>query len=1274
MGRILLTIVSTALIALGTLYIQATVLSQQALSEQANQKLTAISSSRSAELGRYLQLLQSELQLYASSPMTSDALKAFSAAYANEETPQQSLQYAYIDNNPFPPELYHQFFRAPGPESYHAAHEAFHGYLRLWLELGELYDVFLIDAQGNLVYSVVKERDFATNLFNGPWKDSGLADIARTLTNNKIAGSLAVADFDSYGPSKGAPASFIGMPVFDDGAFIGSLAIQLPITAIEAILSEYDGLGKTGEVYIVGSGETMLSNSRFTETSTILRQKVHTKSAELALSGNSGIHHINNYLETPVLSSFQPFQPFPSANNPVTWALIAEINDNEVEQPTQILLRRITLLGALVLIGAALVGTWEARAISKPIKQMQVALTLLANGENTDIPGKQRKDEIGKMALAAEEFRLQNQVVKNRQAQQTRIAQLTQLVSSDIGFNDALDEILRFFCEAFDIPMAAFYKAEDQQLHLTASRGINRQSAPPLKVAFSDSLAGQALIEKRVINISPVPDNHLELSAGMASGKLEQISFYPIRHIDLDVAVMELGYCRQISEQEDYDLTELSSYLGLLLSNLKANQDNKQLLVESQALTKDLQRQQDELNTANAELLTNTEELKAQTEELRAKEEELKRNNQSLFDQQKSLKAARKDAEEKAKALAQASQYKSEFLANMSHELRTPLNSILILAKDLAEQVTLSEEQIESAEVIYESGSSLLQLINDILDLSKIEAGKLTTHIEAFDPAKVCSYLSNIFQPLAQKRGNEFLIETPDSLQTLHSDAQRVQQVLTNLVSNAIKFTEQGTVRLAISQDDEGLTAMVSDTGIGIEADKLDHIFGAFQQEDGSTSRRFGGTGLGLAISKQLAKMLGGDIVVESTPGEGSAFTVYFANQRQNTIQASKPETSSTASKPSAPKPSMLSGHILLVEDDAPLAKVMSQKLDSMGNQVQHVESAEQALSYIQQKRPQAILLDIGLPGMSGIDLLEIIKKDPDLKEIPICMMSGMDDSGETKTLGAMGYLQKPVNHEVLGSTVQAMLLSKRVLLLEDNPQISLTVEALLKREDICCTTFAAGAEGLEALATQNYAALILDLNLEDMDGVTFVEQAKAQQIFVPPTIIFSADDIPKEQYLTLREFSDSFVLKTPEGMHRLKDELLNIIEQSPATKATNVSASACKKILLVDDDMRNLFALSKVLKQRGHDVTLADSGHKALELLSSEQLDIIITDIMMPEMDGYELMKQIRSQYSQTIPIIALTAKAMPGDAQLCIDAGANDYLSKPVDVDKLEQAIYEC
>ncbi|WP_119393563.1 response regulator [Salinibius halmophilus] len=1153
MSRVLLTILSTVFVALSVLYIQSTALSQQALSEQANLRLTAISSSRAAELSRYLGLLESELRLYSNSPMTKNALQDLQSAYAKLSSPQEQLQFAYIDNNPHQAGQLQNLFRGEGSDDYHLVHENYHGYFRLWLELGELYDVFLIDPDGNLIYSVVKERDYATNLFDGPWKNSGLADVARQTAQSRIPNALAISDFEAYGPSNNDPASFAAMPVFKEGKYAGALAIQLPINSIESILSQYDGLGETGEVYLVGANGKMLSNSRFSESSTILRQRVDSDSVRLAIAGESGIRQGNNYLDQAVLSSFQPFKPFPSASNHFgNWALIAEINLSEVNQPTNLLISRMTLLGAVILVGASLLGIWEARAISKPIKQMQLALTDLSKGKQTMIPGHNRRDEIGKMAKAAEEFRLQSEEIRLRQNQQARITGITQMLAGIDDFDEAPRQITRYFCQEFGAPLAAFYLKVDNQLKLVASIGINRQSATATELALADSLAGQSLLEQRGLHISPVPDNHVELSAGMASGKLQQISFHPIRHLDHDVAVLELGFCERVDDQSISDQAELAQYLGLLLSNLKTNQENRSLLAESQALAKHLQSQQDALNDANAELTSHTEELKAQTEELRAKEDELNKKNQSLKQQRTALEAANKDAESKAQALEQASRYKSEFLANMSHELRTPLNSILILAEDLAAQSSLAPDQLEAAQVIHQSGSSLLQLINDILDLSKIESGKLATHIEGFSVQKTCHYLQRVFQPLADQRSNQLIIHSPSTNEPFFSDEQRVQQVITNLLSNAIKFTEHGKVELTIEQNEEQLRVTVSDTGVGIATDKLDHIFGAFQQEDGSTSRRFGGTGLGLSISKHLAQMLGGDITVRSKVGQGSTFNAHFANQPTH-IPAPK-------SEPSA---------------------------------------ARQTINNLEQQH---------------------------------------------------------------------------ILLLEDNPQIAMTVEAIMQNEALTYQTFAKGSDGLEALKNQPFSAVILDLNLEDMDGLSFVNQVEEQALHLPPTIIFSADDIPKEQYLRLREFSDTFVLKTPEGLSRLRDELLRLLEQpEPIDTEANIPVIR-NRLLLVDDDVRNLFALSKVLRKRGYEVTLADSADKAMNLLASNTFDVVITDIMMPQVDGYELTRNIRAIYGAQIPIIALTAKAMQGDKQLCIEAGANEYLTKPVDIDLLTEAIQSC
>ena len=638
--------------------------------------------------------------------------------------------------------------------------------------------------------------------------------------------------------------------------------------------------------------------------------------------------------------------------------------------------------------------------------------------------------------------------------------------------------------------------------------------------------------------LSPVPEGLAVISTGMAKVPATSIALFPFVHLDEVMAIVEVATTTEISSSQYELLERCSQRLGLHLANLRASDHNKTLLTRSQAQAKALAEQQEKLQENNEtlqqqseELMAQTDELRAQTEELRASEEELKASEEELKAQQEELQLrnaeleqqrtelelAKKDLTEKADQLSQASTYKSEFLANMSHELRTPLNSILILSNSLAEndQQNLLPDQIESASVIHESGTSLLTLINDILDLSKIEAGKLSMHIESFPVRDLFSYLQKVFLPQADKKSIQFeLVVSNNVPDAFCNDRQRMNQVLTNLLSNAIKFTNSGGVKFEVTYEGNRLSVAVTDTGIGIAEDKIDHIFGAFNQEDGSTSRKFGGTGLGLAITKKLIELMGGEIIVESNPGVGSTFTVNLPNQTskaqpQINQYADQPKTSAPTEVVSSTLAPTSSGtserkkglHVLLVEDDQRLVKIFCRLIEGLGYQVTAVGTGEEALSYIAHESPEVMLLDLGLPDISGMEVLRNLRQQDSLNSIPVFIISGAADTGEAASLGAQGYLKKPITKDML-SSVLAQVESgpasiteskdnKRLLVVEDDPNAQKALQLLLAKEPITIIPETQGATAMEKLVSANPDAILLDIGLGDTDGITWLKEAK---------------------------------------------------------------------------------------------------------------------------------------------------------------------------------------
>ena len=734
----------------------------------------------------------------------------------------------------------------------------------------------------------------------------------------------------------------------------------------------------------------------------------------------------------------------------------------------------------------------------------------------------------------------------------------------------------------------------------------------------------------------------------------------------------------------------------------------------------ELQAQQEELKQMNEELEEQAQNLKQQQEELQMTNEELEEQTQSLEAKNLEVEASKKDIEQKTKQLEISSKYKSEFLANMSHELRTPLNSLLILAKDLSENrnKNLDDVQVECAEIIYKSGCELLVLINEVLDLSKIEAGKMSVNIENVSLKNFANELIREFKLQAEQKGlalNAKLdMELPEFIRT---DSQRLNQIMKNLLSNAIKFTDKGSVSISINRNSEStIIVSIADTGIGVVEDKQMAIFEAFQQAEGGTSRKYGGTGLGLSISRELAKLLGGEIKLISKLNEGSVFSliiplaIYHEQEHKSTDTPvlSMYNANSYQEKESAWfKPRLLNESkylnypnlkddrdtitdadklVLLVEDDLKFAAIVLKQANIKGFKCLSAATGEDGLLLALKYRPQAIILDMLLPGINGHTVLLELKTNPSLRHIPVHIISAKERSLEPIKEGAVEYLMKPVAKEDLEEAFNRIenfvnRKMKNLLIIEDNENARKAMRLLIGNGDVKCFEAATGSEALALYQQHQIDCVILDIGLPDMSGFDLIhklENIKGNSI--PPIIVYTGKELTKEENNELEKYAESIIIKGVKSEERLLDEtalfLHRTISNLPKSKQVIINklydkeaVFHGKKVLLVDDDMRNLFALSKILKERGMEIIKAENGKNALEILELHpEIDLVLMDIMMPEMDGYEAMKQIRSQVKfKNLPVIALTAKAMKDDKQKCIDAGANDYITKPIDLERL-------
>jgi signal transduction histidine kinase/CheY-like chemotaxis protein/HAMP domain-containing protein len=861
-------------------------------------------------------------------------------------------------------------------------------------------------------------------------------------------------------------------------------------------------------------------------------------------------------------------------------------------------------------------------------------------------------------------------------------------------------------------------------LKLLAGYAIDDRDNVPRRFNIGQGLVGQCAKEKERIVVKDVPGEYIRINSSLGGSTPLSIVVLPVLFEGDVKAAIELASFGQFSDVHLAFLDQLTQSIGIVLNTIAATMRTEQLLQQSQALAEELQSQQLQLQTTNAELQEKAQLLAEQKTEVEAKNQEVEQ--------------AKKALEEKAEQLALTSKYKSEFLANMSHELRTPLNNLLILARMLSENSdkNLTPKQVKFAETIHTSGTDLLALISDILDLSKIESGKMDVDIGGVRFAELQDYCSKTFRHVADGKGLDFTIDLGSSLWTeiMHTDAKRLQQVLKNLLSNALKFTEQGSVKLTIDRAAEGwsphhiilgraksvIAFSVADTGIGIQSDKQRIIFEAFQQADGTTSRKYGGTGLGLSISRELARLLGGEIRLQSAPGVGSTFTLYLPQTYVTPAQTPKSEALKTtpvlleqaAVVPESPVDMILPSTplgdqelvedlvidddrnlirpgdsvLLIVEDDITFARILVDLAHERGLKALVALRGSSAMSLAREFKPGAITLDINLPDIAGWTLLDRLKHDPAIRHIPVHIISGDDNRRFGLALGAMSYLEKSTTNDSLAdafATIQDSTLkrTKTVLVVcPDDAERDRLVQALAA-PDIEIIEFAAGREALAVVEKQDLDGIVLHWDVEDIGPVELVEESQVlTSPNVPPIIVLGTRPMKPDEELDFTRLMRTSTVRIAHSADRLLDESVLLLHRAEADlrpdqcrtlealRQTDLTLAG-KKVLVVDDDVRNIFALTSLLEDHRLNVVHAENGRAGIELLRrTPDVDLVLMDIMMPEMDGYETMRAIRQVPEfRSLPIIALTAKAMKGDRLKCLEAGASDYITKPVDMEQL-------
>ncbi|MBO4121990.1 response regulator [Cupriavidus gilardii] len=946
---------------------------------------------------------------------------------------------------------------------------------------------------------------------------------------------------------------------------------------------------------------------------------------------------------------------------------------------------------------------------------------------------------------------------------QVRVVQQTRGLDTPAEVGSAL---LRALVPLAQAQAGVVYQLEDGSLKRIA--GWAAPADTPERLALGETLAGQAASENRPLMARGLSSHYLRLGSALGRDVPQAVLAAPLTSDGHVIGVVELGFAA--AQQKLDDTVELIGRIaeaaGVALTASAYRARLEALLAQTQRQAEELQVQQEELRVSNEELEERGRALMESQARLETQQAELEQSNVQLEEHTQLLEAQKRDLLQYqaelaagARALERANQYKSEFLANMSHELRTPLNSALILAKLLQDnkEGNMTPEQVRYAATIHSANTDLLNLINDILDLSKIEAGHLTVQPEPVDIEAVVGGLAQGFAPIAAQKSVQFRIERAADLPaTLVTDNVRLQQILRNLLSNAFKFTERGEVALSIARDgSDGVRFSVRDTGIGIPKDKQAIIFEAFQQADGTTSRRYGGTGLGLSISRQLAQLLNGTLAVDSDPGIGSTFTLTlpleFVGPAAPTaavssvppapaavleaaaqmaaeggidvtealtapqpapvpdavaaapVPAPRPATPSTPITISAPPLHTMLGPapidddrgrrsrgnrlILVIEDDVAFAQILYDLAHELDFDCLHATTAQQGLELAREHQPCGILLDVALPDHSGLTLLDWLKRDPATRHIPTHLVSISDHAEAALHRGAIGYTLKPSGRDDLASVIRELEARmarggmRTVLVVEDDATLRESIRALLQSADIDIVTADTVSAALARLSERRFDCVVMDLALPDGSGHDLLEQMAADASYsMPPVIVYTGRQLSAEDEQQLRRHSKSIIIKGARSPERLLDEVtlfLHSVESALPPEHQRMlravrsrdDAFEGRRLLLVEDDARNIFALSKVIEPLGAQVEIARNGRQALEILDGrDDIDLVLMDIMMPEMDGLTAMRHIRQdgRHAQ-LPIIALTAKAMSSDREACLLAGANDYIAKPIDIDKL-------
>lgn len=952
------------------------------------------------------------------------------------------------------------------------------------------------------------------------------------------------------------------------------------------------------------------------------------------------------------------------------------------------------------------------------INAIQDIAKKISEGDYSVRINNKEKDALGDLSVAlnsmAESLAFSFGKLSDNEWLQRGIASLNEKMVGEKDLQLLTAQIIEFTTAYTGSHVGALYLLEKDMLTLHSGYALLDNIRK--EIPIGQGIVGQALLAQHEIIIEDVDPDYVMVSYATGNIRPRAVIAFPIFNDREAIGVLELAAIKLYTERDQTFIKTVTENIGSAISSAINHKKLQELLERTQTQSEELQKQHSELENMNAELEAHAQKLQTSEEELRVQQEELQQSNFELEERNRIINERNLEIVKKADELEQSTRYKSEFMANMSHELRTPLNSILLLSRYLSEnnEQNLTEDQMESAKVIFNSGNGLLDLIDELLDLSKIEAGKMEIEYSNISLPELLHDMKSLFLPIAKEKNIELRIEHGlDSNTTLESDKMKLEQILKNLLSNALKFTAQGYVALTVTPDETGayLKFIVEDTGVGVPQDKLDAVFEAFTQADGSTKRKYGGTGLGLSISRQLARLLGGEINVASQSGKGSVFTLVVPTSKQEVIEKKLLRSEQYSIEESSHQPvsqeqqsksryvtevipdeieddreNLRPGDriILIIEDDTVFAKALLIFTRKQNYKCLVAVRGDQGLRMARQYKPLAILLDIQLPVMDGWEVMDELKSDNQTRHIPVHIMSSLEAKRESRMHGAVDFINKPVAIEqmkLIFEKLEAALSKspKRVLIVEENAKHAEALSHFLEDYNVSASVQHTIAESITTLKNEEVDCVILDMGIPDKTAYDTLEAVKATPGMEDlPIIIFTGKNLSHAEEIRIRQYADSIVVKTAHSYQRILDEVglfLHLVEENKTRPAKeNITGRAVdilngKTVLVADDDVRNIFSLTKSLEQYHVKVITATDGTEALAQLEAHpETDLVLMDMMMPQMDGYESTAKIRQNTKfKHIPVIAVTAKAMLGDREKCIAAGASDYISKPIDIDQL-------